>query len=430
MAQLSYIRTEAKQTPNTQLNVPTDESIGAFLFDISGFQKPFESYPVLYYHFKNNTIQCINNMDDALLLGIKDEGFLNGLLYYHLSQFFNFVGGSQPVYVAIADCSKDWEVIQYLQQQVSGKLFHIGIWTSQPIWKINPEGGMGFTSLITDLQHQANEINGKIGESTHSMVPLHIVLCGNSNYVEGSTTNLIRYKDLPNAYELECPKVSVALVQNGSPEVRQMQSSNPMQAPVTSLGLIMACIALCGAEESIASLEKCDLNKNEGFNYPEWGVGATGTPINNVHRVWANIISSRGYILPIDYESMEASYYLSSDQTLSEGDFGCIANNRVMHKSRRAMSTALAPYINGDHMYAPGTNELSITSQAIITTSINTVLDTIMKNKKGQNQIGGRVVSFLPGDDNLETDSISIRLEIKPVNYSSTISEDVSHNVS
>lgn len=427
MAYLSYIKTEAKPKPNTQLSVPTDESIGAFLFDISGFDNPFESFPVLYYHFKDNKIQCVNSMDDALLLGIKNDGFLNGLLYYHLSQFYEFMGGSQTVYIVLADCSKDWDVLQYMQQQVSGKLFHIGVWTSQPLWNVKSDGTMGFTSLITDLQVQANEINGKIGESTHSMVPLHILLCGNTNYIGG---DVIRYKNLPNAFELNCPKVSVALVQNGSPEVRQMQGGNPLQAPVTSLGLIMACLALCGAEESVASIEKCDLNKNEGFNYPEWGVGSTGTPIDSVHHVWANIISARGYIIPIDYEGMEASYFLSSDQTLSEGDFGTIANNRVMHKSRRAMCTALAPYINGDHLYAPGTHDLGLTSKTIITNSIYTVLDTVMKNKRGQRQIAGRIVNFLKEDDNLETDSISLKLEVKPVNYSAFISEDVSHNVS
>lgn len=427
MAQLSYIRTGAKQNPQTQLSVPTDESIGAFLFDISGFEKPFDSHPILYYHFGNNKIQCINNMDDALLLGIEDDDFLNGLLYYHLSQFFDFVGGPQTVYVALADCSKDWEVIQYMQQQVSGKLFHVGVWTSQPLWNVKTDGSIGFSSLITDLQAQADEINGKIGEPTNSMVPLHILLCGNSNYLEG---NVIRYKNLPNAFELNCPKVSVALVQNGSPEVRQMQGANPLQAPVTSLGLIMACLALCGAEESIASLEKCDLNKNEGFNYPEWGVGSTGTPIDSVHQVWTNIISSRGYIVPVNYEGVEASYYLSSDQTLSEGDFGNIANNRVMHKSRRAMCTALIPEINGDHMYSPETKDLSISTKTIIINSIYTVLDSVMKNKRGFKQVGGRVVSFTKTDDNLETDSIALKLEVKPVNYSTYISEDVSHNVS
>ena len=40
MAQLSYINTGVKQTPDLTLNIPTDESVGAFLFDTSGFDKP------------------------------------------------------------------------------------------------------------------------------------------------------------------------------------------------------------------------------------------------------------------------------------------------------------------------------------------------------------------------------------------------------
>ena len=426
MAQLSYIDTGPKQTPDLTFNIPTDESVGAFLFDTSGFEKPFDGFPLLYHNFKDGQIQCIKNMDDALLLGIKNDGFLNNLIYYHLAQFFDFVGDNQAVYVAIADCSKDWDVIQYMQQQASGRIFHIGVWTSQPIWNKKSDGSMGFTPLITNLQAQADEINGKIGVSTHTMVPLHIMLCGNTNYIGGYQ---IHYKQLPNAIELNCPKISVALVQNGSQEVRQMQGSNPIQAPVSSLGLIMACLALCGAEESIASLEKCDLNKNEGFNYPEWGVGSTGTPMESVHRVWANTISSRGYIIPVDYEGLEASYFLSTDQTLCEGDFSTIANNRVMHKCRRALCTALLPYVNSNHIYIPGTHNISATSITIITDSINTILDSVMRNKQGKNQINGRVVTFLENDELLENDSISLKLEIGPVNYSGFLSEEVSHDI-
>lgn len=426
MAKLSYIDTGVKQTPDLTFNIPTDESIGAILFDISGFDDPFNGFPLLYYNFKDNTAQCIKNMDDAVLLGITNDGFLNGMLYYHLSQFFNFVGEDQPIYIMIADCSEDWDAIQSLQQQVSGKIFQVGVWTSQPLWRLKDDGTIGFTSLITDLQAQADEINGKVGVSTHTMVPLSIILSANSNYLSGSQIN---YKQLPNAIELDCPKVSVALVQNGSQEVKTMQGNNPLQAPVGALGFIMACLAICGAEESIGSLEKCDLNKNEGFNNPEWGVGGTGTPMESVTRVWANIISSLGYIIPIDYEGEEASYFLSSDQTLAEGDFSSIANNRVMHKCRRATCTALIPYVNSNHIYVPGTHNISSTSIATITDSINTILDSVMLNKSGQSQINGRVVTFLDNEDILETDAISLKLEIKPANYSGYISEEVSHDI-
>lgn len=426
MAQLSYINTGVKQKPDLTFNIPTDESVGAMLFDISGFDKPFDEYPLLYHNFQDGKIQCVKNMDDAVLLGIANDGFINGLLYHHLSQFYDFVGGNQALYIAIADCSEDWDIIQSMQQQVSGRMFQIGIWTSKPIWRMKDDNTLGFTSLITDLQLQADEINGRVGVSTHTMVPLNIILCGNSSYVENGKAN---YKILPSAIELNCPKVSVVLAQNGSPEVHQIQKNNPLQAPVGSLGLIMACLALCGAEESIASLDKCDLNKNEGFNYPEWGVGDSGTPIDSVHRIWANIISSRGYIIPIDYEGMEASYFFSSDQTLCDGDFSTIANNRVIHKSRRAVCTALIPYINSHHIYVSGTHNISSTSIAIITDSINTILDSVMRNKRGFNQINGRVVTFLENDDILETDSIAIKMDIKPINYSEFISEEVSHDI-
>ena len=426
MATLSYIDTSPKQPANHSFRIPTDESVGAMLFDISGFSDPFSGYSLLYHNFKDNKVQCIKNMDDAWLLGIENNNFLNGLLYYHLSQFYDFVGEGQTLYIAIADCSKDWDVIESMQQQTSGRIFQIGVWTSQPLWRIKEDGTLGFTSLITDLQAQADEINGKVGVSTHTMVPLNIILCGNSFYAGHRS---FTYKELPNAIELNRPKVSAPLIQNGSPEVKEMQSKNPNQAPVSALGAIMACLAICGAEESIASITKCDLNKNEGFNYPEWGIGTTGTPIDSVHRIWANIISSRGYIIPMSYEELETSYFLSSDQTLSEGDFRTIANNRVMHKCRRAACTATIPYVHGNHIYNPGTHNISPTSIAIITDSINTLLDSVMRNKQGQKQIEGRVVTFLENNKMLENDSISIKLDIKPVNYSGYISEGVSHDI-
>lgn len=427
MAHLSYINTGVKQTPDLTFNIPTDESVGAMLFDISGFSNPFTSYPLLYHNFKNGTVQCVQNMDDAALLGIVDNQFLNGLLYYHLSQFYDFVGKNQLIYIAIYDCSEDWDILQLMQQQVSGRIFQIGVWTSQCIWRRKESGQLGFTPLITALQAQADIINGKIGASTHTMVPLNIILFGNSGYIDGEP---FKFKNIPDAKELECAKVSVVLAQNGSQAVHSMQSNNPHYAPVSAMGLVMACLALCGAEESIASIEKCDLNKNEGFNYPEWGVGASGTPMETVHRVWANTISSRGYIIPIDYEGLEASYFLSTDQTLSDGDFSSIANNRVMHKCRRATCTALIPYVNSHHIYVPGTHNISVTSIAIITDSINTILDSVMRNKQGREQINGRVVTFLENDKLLENDSISIKLAINPANYSGYISEEVSHSMS
>lgn len=423
MANISYIETEAKKPTNVSLFIPTDESIGAMLFDICGFNNPFGEYPTLYHNFKDGKIQSVSNMDEAQLLGIEDNGFLNGMVYYHLSQFFKFVGEDKTIFLAFFDCSENWDILQQMQSEANGKLFHIGVWTSQPIWTKNDDS-VGFTPLIRLLQRQADEINGEIGKSTHSMIPLNILLFGNSNYVDGEKIN---YKQLPDAIDLECPKISVFLCQNGSPEIHKMQESNPLKSPVSVMGLVMGCLALCGAEESIASVGKCDLNKDEEFTYPEWGFGADGTPIDSIHRIWANITSSKGYIIPINYEEIEASYFLSSDQTLSYGDFCSLANNRVMHKCRRAMSTALLPYLHSNQLFTPGSKNIDASAIAIITTAINTVLDSTLRNRQGKEQIDGRAITFLENEDMLENDTLNIKLEVKPANYNGYISEEVSH---
>ena len=426
MSNLSYINTGVKSDQGQLYNVPTDESVGGMLFDISGFKNPFDGYPLLYNNFKNGTAQRIYNMDDAELLGIVNDGFLNGLLYYHISQFYNYIEGNQELYIVICDCSKNWDIIPSMQLQTSGRIFQIGVWTSQPVWSRNLDGSIGFTSMIGNIQAQADEICGKVGKSTNMATPLNIILFPNTNYIEGAEVN---YKKIPDATVLGCPKVSVVMAQNGSDEIHNIQKNMPNNAPVNSLGFMMACLAICGAEESVGSLQRCDLNKGEQFNYPELGFGKTHTPITEINRLWANTLSAKGYIIPIDYEGLEASYFFSSDQTLDDGDFSSLANNRVMHKCRRAACTVLYPYVNSYHIYDSATKTISATSIAIITDSINTILDSVMKNKYGNQQIGGRSVEFLKESDVLETDAVSMRLSINPINYSGFIEEKVYHDI-
>ena len=166
MSNLSYINTGVKSDQTQSYNVPTDESVGGMLFDISGFSNPFDGYPLLYSNFKNGAVKRIYNMDDAELLGIVNDGFMNGLLYYHISQFYNYIGGNQELYIAIYDCSNDWGILSLMQLQTVGRMFQIGVWTSQPIWSKNVDGSIGFTSLIGGVQAEADEICGKIGKST------------------------------------------------------------------------------------------------------------------------------------------------------------------------------------------------------------------------------------------------------------------------
>lgn len=422
MTKLSYISTSSK-TGNTNTQISLDESIGAMVFDISGFSDPFSGYAKLYSNFKGGAVQSVNNMDEASMLGIEDNGFLNGMVYYHLSQFYKFIGGNQTVYIAFADFSDDWGALMDIKQQAGGRLFHIGIWTSQPLWKLKDDGTLGFTSLITDIQLQADRINGKIGESTPSATPLSFILFANSFYIGGDPVSC---KKLPDAISLDCPKVSVVLAQNGSAEVHSMQANNPNNAPISSIGLVLACLALSGAEESIAAVKRFDLNKNEQFNNPELCIYTDNTPYKNVSKYWINLLSVMGYITPISYDGLEASYFLSSDQTLSDGDYCSISNNRVIHKCRRAINIALRPYINADIEYSATTGRISDIEADTIVNKIYTIIDTALKNKLGYPQISDRHISIMDNAKMFENDELLIEYSVVPANYSSAITEEVS----
>ena len=57
-------------------------------------------------------------------------------------------------------------------------------------------------------------------------------------------------------------------------------------------------------------------------------------------------IDNKGYIFPVKYTGADNGTYFSFDHTCSNGDFRTIARNRTIDKSRRAIRSALLPYVN------------------------------------------------------------------------------------
>ena len=141
-----------------------------------------------------------------------------------------------------------------------------------------------------------------------------------------------------------------------------------------------------------------------------------------------NQLAQRGYIVPCTYKAKEAEVFFSGDPTASNGGYRNIANNRVMHKCRRAIHSALMPYINSHHIL-DANGYISEVSKSIITEDILKTLDTVMVNSVGQSQIDGRTVSVSESDKILETDAISLSASIGLVNYNKVINEKDDYEV-
>lgn len=422
MAEIGSITTRAGLFNETVASISTDESIGGILFDISGFEQPFAGYAQLNENFGSQQVHLINNLDDAENLGLKDDGFLSGLAYYHLSMFYDYIGNDRQLYVAFADCSSDWDFIITMQRATNGKMFQLGVWTSQPLFETSQSTlQLSFTRIITDIENVAEELTGKVGQPSGSPIPLNIILSANTH------TGFYKFtlRNLPNGTVYNAPKLSVLLCQNGTDEVHEMQSVMPGKTPVGSLGVAMAVLSLAGAEANIGCVQDFNLNRNDHFQYPEIAVNDTYYPLGGINKIVQGILVSNGYIIPTTYPAKEGECYFGGDPTFSSGDYGIISNNRIIHKCRRVVFSVLLPYLHSNQPYSSAAKRLDNIALSMFEEAISSALTGKLVNNSGKYQINGYQIVEFDTKNILSDDAVHIKYAVSPVNYNGTLTETV-----
>ncbi len=425
MAQIGNVITRAGQFKEVVANIPTDESVGGILFDISGFTNPFNNFRQVHDYFGNNKIQLVSGVDDLNKMGIRNDGtsgFLNGLAYYHLSSFFKYAGDNSQLYVSFVDCSKDWDFIVSMQRAVNGRMFQLGIWTHQPLWEINEiTAQLEFTKLAINIESTVEELTGKVGQPSGSPTPLSIILSANTSAGIRNFT----LRKLPNGTVFNAPKVSVLLCQNGSDEVHAIQQLMPNNTPVGSIGYMMAVLSLAGAEENVGGVNDFNLNKYDDFQLPEIPVNDEYIPLENVNKIVQNILMQNGYIIPTTYPAKEGECFFGGDPTLSSGDYSIISNNRVIHKCRRCVFSVLLPYLHSNQLYDSSSKGLSRATRDMFEEAIGSALSGKLINKGGKYQINGYQIVDFETSNILNDDTVNIRYTVSPVNYNGKLTETV-----
>lgn len=422
MPGIGYVTTGTFNSTKETYMLPTDESVCGLLFDCSDFSLPFYDYPLISQYFEDGQTQLINNLTEAEMFGLTDNGFMNGVPYYHIKQFYDYIGTDAPLYICFTSETQEWGAIESMQMAASGKIFQIGVWTSKRMWAPN-NSKLQFTTLASNLEAAAEVVCGKVGKQSLNSTPLSIILSPNTYFSESGYT----LQDIPDATVLNMPKLSVCLMQNGSDEVHAMQNKNPNNAPVGCIGLAMACFYLAYAEECIGYVAKFNLNKNDDINNAEIWLGTASYPVTDISYIVGNLTAQKGYIVPCEYSNKVSEVFFSGDPTLSDGDYCQVANNRIMHKVRRAIHSALIPYIGNHNLLENGA--LSSASESILTNAVSTMVNSVMVNAQGQSQINGCTVSVTKSSDILKDDSISIDASIGLVNYNKTINEKDDYEV-
>ena len=441
MAELSYV-TLGELGRQVTMKVPTDESIGGMLFDTGSRTDVFNGYYDANLNFKDNKVQLIHNVSEAEQLGIIKDGVLNGIPYHHISDFYSYIGDDAPLYLMFADCSKNFDAIIDFQKEANGRLFQVGVWTERQLWSIREDGSYGFSELLSQVEAAAEELSGAIGEPTITTTPLSVLLFPNTAKLFGDNAEYakIDYRKIPYAKNLDYPKVSVILGQNGTEEVHRMQLNNVNFTPVGLLGIAMACLYIAPAEDSIGYVDYFNLNKYDSdgnsmyeMANPEFGFGFIQSPIiqnrneddylkmSDVSLTQRNIISQAGYIVLTSYPAREESVFFSNDQTLSDGDFEFISMNRVIHKCRRAVKNVMMPYVNGNIDIDPQTGGISTATTTALTNAIIEELNKTLINSRGQEQIADKMVTIDNSQQLLLNDRIEVNLLLIPLDVSDVI---------
>lgn len=414
-----------------------NEKVTGLLFDVSkqpdlfaaGYGKNNE--PKL----KLGDVVYITNMKSAIKeFGIiervqtteEDEdnvNFLHGIPAYHIREFFRMSGnvdGNGRLFVMFADCSSDWDAIDIMQRVAGGMINQLGVWTEQPLWKLNGAEEKYNLNIVKGL-------NGKGEAMAAQHQPLSIILSANpsntgSDTAEGKKIDLNK---IPTAI-CESSRISVIFGQARSTAVNMMQKRNVNNTPVGFLGAMMGALARANVQESVAWVKQFNLFDDD-FQDIELGFGDINLDAEDefvslnmyesLSPVLLDDLDEKGYIFPMKYSGRENGIYISKDQTCSVGDYRTIARNRTINKSRRSVRAALLPYVNSPLLVNPATGFLAPSKIS----AFKTLIGDILAKMQAAQEISGYAVNINPNQNVLIDDTLRISYVLVPVGVATKI---------
>jgi len=343
--------------------------------------------------------------------------FYHGIPAYHIREFFRMSGnidGNGRLYVMFADCSQNWDAIDIMQRVSGGTINQLGIYTEQPLWRQNGAEEKYTLNLV-------KSVNDKAVAMAEQHQPLSIILAANCSNTGADTAEgkKIDLNKIPTAL-CESSRTSVIFGQARSTLVSTIQKANKNNTPVGFLGAMLGCLAKANVQESVAWVKQFNLfddnfqNIELGFGDINQTDGEEFISLNAYESLSPTLLDNlddKGYIFLIKYAGRENGIYISKDQTCSDGDFRTIARNRTINKSRRAVRSALLPYVNSPLMVNPTTGFLAPSK----ITAFKTLIGDILKKMQSDQEISGYSVNIDANQNVLVDDTLRISYVIVPV---------------
>lgn len=412
--------------------VGTEESVTCFLFDISKqkdlFSKGYGKENIK--NIKEGDVIGLYSVEDLEEFGIipftepeesqavEDVNFMYGIPHYHISEYFRVSKGESrgagELYIMFADCSKDWSAINVLQNSTGGRAYQIGVYTEQALFDSEgAEDGTYALRLTEALEDKAKELNDE-----HAPAVIVLSASPTLNDVEGDERLKIDLDKMPNMLQPKRSRISVVIGQANHSSVKAMQLANPNSTPVGVLGASLGLLSSAKVSDSIGWVKMFNIFGSK-FQRVELGFGdltkedgefVSTNQLESFNKRKLNKISEKGFMFPIKYAGEPNGVYFNFDQTLSNGDFYSLSNNRTIFKSERLTRKALLPFLNGSVTVSLTDGTLTAASISDYNEAINRGLEEMKTNR----EISGSKVYIDPKQKILENDTLFVEYSIVP----------------
>jgi len=325
----------------------------------------------------------VASLEDAEALGFTKGSATNGVIWYHIDQFFK--GNPKGIlWIGLYDNTAiDYSKVEDLQVAADGKIRQMGVFDRT---------ALGAGAAVSTLQTSATNL-----ENLHQ--PLNIIYAADISGVADLTT-------LPDLSALTSKNVSVTIGQDGANEGKALFDSEGVS--ITDLGRLLGDISAAPVHISIAWIEQFNVVTSSEFDVPAF---ANGDLYKDNVSLEASIDPKR-FIYLKKYTGRPGTYHNDSyTAALATNDFAFVERNRTIDKAIRQIRFFMLPNLSGPLTVDADTGKLDQVTIDKYTNDTNLALE--------QMEVDGELSGFQtlidPNQDVLATSEIEITVELVPI---------------
>jgi hypothetical protein len=359
----------------------------------SGFIMPFTTANLPSGFSASDRIKKVLSVEEAEALGIAEGSATNGVLWYHINQYFRIQPqGELWIYLTDDTAQARTTEVEDLQTAANGAIRQVAYYDSAAVF------ATVVSTAVSELDTAAVNL-----QATHK--PLVVLFTANAQAVADLTT-------LPDLRALAKKHVSVVIGEDGAGDGAALAISESKS--ITAIGACLGATSLAFVHENIGWVQKFNMSEGDAleFDEPAFSNGAATVLVKDTADTTLDQLNTRGYIFLRKHVGIDGSYFNDSPSSdLITSDFAYIENNRTIQKASRLIRTNLLPQLNSPLLVDADTGRLA---ESTINYFKN-LAELGLESMSTDGEISGFSVDIDPTQNVLSTSQLEITVVIVPV---------------